>query len=186
MICYDDIVNLVEVLSSRRDPYDHHGPRVREMTERMALALDMSANESQLMMIGASLHDIGKFLVPDDVLNVPRRLTKNEMALVKVHPLEGWKMINELDYDPIVQDIILHHHENFDGSGYPDRLKGEEITIHARIVAIADRFDAMSSRRPYRQGLSIAEIKRQMENESGWAFDPQILDVFFEKIVNDG
>jgi HD-GYP domain-containing protein (c-di-GMP phosphodiesterase class II) len=106
--------------------------------------------------------------------------------MVKVHPLNGWKIIRPLEYDPIIQDIILHHHENFDGSGYPDRLKGEDISIHARVIRVADAFDAMHSRRPYRLEMSFEEVKRQMENESGWAYDPKLLEAFFAKVASNG
>lgn len=185
MICYPDVVAMVAELCGMRDAYDHHAPRVSNMAAQFAEMIGLSTAEANMVYIGAALHDIGKLLVPDELLNVPRKLTRHEMAQIKVHPLEGWKITRRLGYDPIIQDIILHHHENLNGSGYPDRLQGDEISKHARIIRIVDTFDAMSNRRAYRQALQFDEIRDQMQADAGRVFDPKLLDIFFNKVVHN-
>jgi putative nucleotidyltransferase with HDIG domain len=179
---YDDVIALVEELSSRRDPYNHHAPRVAGYAVKLAELLNLTKPEIELVRVGAHLHDIGKLTVRDEVINSARKLTHDEMMRVRLHTTEGYKMAVTLNYPQIVQDIILHHHENLDGTGYPDRLKGSEISMYVRIVSIADRYDAMISHRPYRKALSFENTKLQMTAERGLTFDPQFLDLFFNKV----
>lgn len=176
---------LVAQLTSKRDPYDHHASRVADLAVKMARLLDLPEEQVGLIEVGAHLHDMGKLLVRDDVLNVPRKVTKAEFAMIKVHTSEGYKIARDLGYAPIIQDIILHHHENWDGTGYPDRLKGATISLPARIVHVVDAFDAMTSQRPYRKPLIFAFVRAELEKHAGAMFDPQLVDLFFKKAVRE-
>jgi HD-GYP domain-containing protein (c-di-GMP phosphodiesterase class II) len=116
--------------------------------------------------------------VPDNILNKPGRLTPEEYEVVKRHPEFGWTVIRKLPGLEQTSLYVLHHHENFDGTGYPARLKGSEIPIGSRIVSVIDAFDAMVSSRPYRNGLPIAEAIRRLTEASGTQFDPSVIHSF--------
>ena len=128
--------------------------------------------------MGALLHDIGKVGVPDSILNKPARLTDEEYAVVKRHPEFGWTVLRNLPGFERTSLYVLHHHENFNGTGYPAQLKGSEIPIGARIVSVIDAFDAMVSSRPYRRGLPFEEAARRLRESSGTQFDPGVVQTF--------
>ena len=128
--------------------------------------------------MGALLHDIGKIGVPDAILNKPGRLTPEEFEIVKRHPEFGWTVIRNLPGLGQTSLYVLHHHENYDGTGYPARLKGSEIPIGARIVSVIDAFDAMVSSRPYRAGLPLEEAIRRLQEASGTQFDAAVVKSF--------
>jgi len=154
--------------------------RVAEYCLSVGSKLNLSTIEMRDLYLGAMLHDIGKFNTADDVLNKPDRLNLREETLTREHTLKGTLFvvgINDLGH---VAPTILHHHEHWDGSGYPARLKGEQIPLHARIVAIADAFDAMISNRSYREGLDKEAALRELVKKKGTQFDPFIVDVFIE------
>jgi HD-GYP domain-containing protein (c-di-GMP phosphodiesterase class II) len=155
-----------------------HSTRLAEWGLRVAR--DLGAAESGLadLEMGALLHDIGKIGVPDSILNKPASLTNEEYAIVKRHPEFGWAVIRNLPGLEHAGLYVLHHHENFDGTGYPARLKGTEIPIGSRIVSVIDAFDAMVSSRPYRNGLPLAEAFRRLRESSGTQFDPVIVQSF--------
>jgi HD-GYP domain-containing protein (c-di-GMP phosphodiesterase class II) len=146
----------------------------------LRVARDLGVQESGMSDIemGALLHDIGKIGVPDQVLNKPSRLTSDEYDLVKKHPEFGWTVIRNLPGLQRTSLYVLHHHENFDGTGYPAKLKGSEIPIGARIVSVIDAFDAMVSSRPYRQGMPLQEAIRRLNEASGTQFDPAVIASF--------
>jgi HD-GYP domain-containing protein (c-di-GMP phosphodiesterase class II) len=124
------------------------------------------------------LHDIGKVGVPDVILNKPGRLTTEEYEVVKRHPEFGWTVIRNLPGFEQTSLYVLHHHENFDGTGYPSRLKGWETPIGARILSVIDAFDAMVSSRPYRAGMPLDEAIRRLHQASGTQFDPDVVQSF--------
>ncbi|MQR93852.1 HD-GYP domain-containing protein [Fictibacillus phosphorivorans] len=126
----------------------------------------------------ALIHDIGKISTPDAVLLKNGRLTEAEYEIMKKHPVEGMKLAKSFGYSDCVLTGILHHHERYDGLGYPYRLKGKDIPIYSRILAVADSFDAMTSNRAYRQGMTPWEAKKEIENQSGKMYDPFIVEVF--------
>jgi HD-GYP domain-containing protein (c-di-GMP phosphodiesterase class II) len=128
--------------------------------------------------MGALLHDIGKIGVPDHILNKPGRLTPEEYEVVKRHPEFGWTVIRNLPGMEQTSLYVLHHHENFDGTGYPARLQGAEIPIGSRIVSVIDAFDAMVSSRPYRDGMPVDEALRRLVEASGTQFDPAVIESF--------
>lgn len=171
----------IRVLVSRieeKDPYTHgHTERVAEYAVGIARAMDFPPEEVQRIQFGAFLHDIGKVHTEDHVLRKPDALTEEEWKIVKMHPLRGAEMVRGVRFLERVVDIIRHHHERIDGKGYPDGLSGDEISLAARIVNVADAFDAMTTDRPYRTGLDTDEAIRQLQEKSGTQFAPEVVEV---------
>ncbi len=168
-----------------KDTYTQgHAKRVTEFSLSIGSKLNLSENELRDLYLGAILHDIGKIGTDEEVLNKPESLNRREEILVREHPLKGTLFIVGIENLSHIVPVILHHHEHWDGSGYPGRLKGEQIPLHARIVAVADAFDAMISNRSYREGLhkdsAISELIKKKDSQ----FDPFIVDVFIE-CLND-
>jgi len=155
-----------------------HCRRVSQNSVRMGEALSLSSFELQNLKWGAYLHDVGKIGVPEHILLKPGDLTKEERAVVERHPLMGWTMLRGIDFLSYATDVVLSHHERFDGGGYPKRLSGTDIPLHARIFAVMDALDAMTSERPYRPPLPYAEACRDLESKAGTQFDPEILSIF--------
>jgi putative nucleotidyltransferase with HDIG domain len=129
--------------------------------------------------IGALLHDIGKIIVPTEVLNKPGKLTEEEWAIMKRHPEAGLELVADIDFPGDITAIIRNHHERWDGTGYPDRLKGDEIPLAARILCVADVYDALTTTRSYRPGLTHARAAEIMRSSEG-QFDPELLEIFLE------
>jgi HD-GYP domain-containing protein (c-di-GMP phosphodiesterase class II) len=155
-----------------------HSTRLAEWGLRVARELGVAESCMLDLEMGALLHDIGKIGVPDNILNKPGRLTPEEFEVVKRHPEFGWTVIRKLPGLEQTSLYVLHHHENFDGTGYPARLAGSEIPIGSRIVSVIDAFDAMVSSRPYRKGLPLEEAIRRLHEASGTQFDPAVIRSF--------
>ncbi len=155
-----------------------HSTRLAEWGLRVARDLGVPENSMHDIEMGALLHDIGKIGVPDHILNKPGRLTEEEFEFVKRHPEFGWTVIRKLPGLEQTSLYVLHHHENFDGTGYPAHLKGSEIPVGSRIVSVIDAFDAMVSSRPYRKGLPLVEALRRLHAASGTQFDPAVIARF--------
>lgn len=156
-----------------KDPYTaHHSRRVAHYSTMMARVLGLDEFEVQRIRIGALMHDIGKVAVPGTVIRKPSKLTEEEMNLMKAHVEAGADIVGGLEILNKATDIVRHHHENYDGSGYPSGLKGANIPVGARIVFVADAFDALTTDRPYRKGRSPEEAMRVLEESTGTQFDP--------------
>jgi HD-GYP domain-containing protein (c-di-GMP phosphodiesterase class II) len=155
-----------------------HSTRLAEWALRVARDLGVSEKYMPHLEMGALLHDIGKIGVPDGVLNKPGRLTAEEYEMVKRHPEFGWTVVRNLPGMEQTSLYVLHHHENFDGTGYPARLRGSETPIGARIVSVIDAFDAMVSSRPYRAGMPTEEAIKRLHQSSGTQFDPEVVKSF--------
>jgi HD-GYP domain-containing protein (c-di-GMP phosphodiesterase class II) len=155
-----------------------HSTRLAEWGLRVARDLGVPEKCMPDLEMGALLHDIGKIGVPDGILNKPSRLTAEEYEVVKRHPEFGWTVIRNLPGMEQTSLYVLHHHENFDGTGYPARLRGSETPIGARIVSVIDAFDAMVSSRPYRAGLPLEEAIKRLHQSSGTQFDPAVVGSF--------
>jgi 4-methyl-5(b-hydroxyethyl)-thiazole monophosphate biosynthesis len=168
-----------------KDPYTQgHAKRVTEFSLSVGSKLNLPESEMRDLYLGAILHDIGKIGTDEEVLNKPGSLNKHEETLVREHSLKGTLFIAGIENLSHIIPVILHHHEHWDGSGYPGRLKGELIPLHARIVAIADAYDAMISNRSFRDGMSADDASRELVKKKGSQFDPFIVDVFIE-CLND-
>jgi putative nucleotidyltransferase with HDIG domain len=155
-----------------------HSTRLAEWALHVAGELGLDEGAQKDIEIAALLHDIGKVGIPDAILNKPARLTAEEYALMKKHPEYGWAVLRQIPGMERASLIILHHHESFDGSGYPGNLKGEEIPMGSRIVSVIDAFDAMVSSRPYRAGMPFEEAERRLLKATGTQFDPLVISSF--------
>src|SRR5579872_7273515 len=157
-----------------------HSTRLAEWALHVAREVGMPEAALGDMEIAALLHDIGKVGIPDAILNKPAKLTAEEYQVMKRHPEYGWAVLRQIPGMKIASLIILHHHESYDGTGYPAGLKETEIPIGSRIVSVIDSFDAMVSNRPYRKGLPVEEAIRRLLADSGSQFDPSVVQPFIE------
>jgi putative two-component system response regulator len=181
----DTIKALIEAIDAK-DPHTRgHSDRVRKMSLRIAMKLGFNENRLEGLGYGALLHDIGMFGIRDEVLQKQGPLTPEEYEHIQEHPLIGVKIVEEIDFFKDQVPMIRHHHEHFDGSGYPDRLAGEEIPIEARIIAVSDAFDAMTSARPHRTKMTFESTLAEMRKHKGKQFDSDILEVFMSEKLYD-
>ncbi|MBQ6163477.1 MAG: HD domain-containing protein, partial [Clostridia bacterium] len=171
-------VDAKDVLTSK------HSQRVSEYSVLIAKKIGFSEDERENLRKAALLHDIGKIGIPESILNKPERLTDREYAIMKTHVTSGADILKDFTLIEHVVEGAKYHHERFDGNGYPDGLKGKNIPLYGRIIAIADAFDAMTANRVYRKRLDFAEVLRELKNGRGSQFDPELLDVFLEVIDN--
>lgn len=171
---------LLAALNIRDTETEGHSERVAAYTMAMATRLGLSAQELHAIELGALLHDIGKIGVPDSILYKPGPLTPEEWEVMKQHPVIGYQMCVKVEALRPAAPIVLHHHERWDGKGYPHGLAGEAIPLGARIFAIADALDAMTSDRPYRKALSFAQARDEIVRCSGQQFDPHMVELFLE------
>jgi putative nucleotidyltransferase with HDIG domain len=168
-----------------RDAYTgKHAERVTAYGLEIARAMGRSLAYSANIEFGFLLHDIGKVAIPDAILYKPGALTAEERALMAQHPVIGAKIVREIEFLTDATDVVRSHHERWDGSGYPDGLEGEEIPLPARVFAVADVLDALTTDRPYRTASPFAHARRMIVAESGEHFDPQVIDAF--KSIEDG
>jgi len=175
------LLQFVDALSSAvelRDPYTSgHQRRVAALACAIAEEMGLSAEEIQVIRVAALLHDIGKALfVPIEILSKPGKLTDLEMALIREHPKAGYEILRKVEFPWPVAEIVYQHHERLDGSGYPRGLKGEEILLEARIIAVADVVEAMSSHRPYRPALGVDEALAEIRKNAGKLYDPKVVE----------
>jgi putative two-component system response regulator len=176
------IAGLSHALDLRDRETEGHSRRVTELTVRLAGALNMSDEEIKHLRRGALLHDVGKIGIPDSILHKPAELTDEEWAIMRRHPQFAYDMLSAIEYLRPALDIPYSHHERWDGTGYPRGLKGEEIPMVARLFAVADVWDAVTSNRPYRGAWTEEEAFAYIREQSGKHFDPKVVDLFFSVI----
>ena len=158
-----------------RDPYtEGHTHRVTSYALSIARELGWQSTKLEQVQLGCELHDVGKIAIPDRILQKTQRLTCEEFGIIRTHPEVGAKMIRTIPYLESALPYVLHHHERWDGTGYPYRLAAEAIPIEGRLTAVADAFDAMTSDRPYRKGMPLPEAIVEIENGIGKQFDPKM------------
>jgi putative nucleotidyltransferase with HDIG domain len=164
-----------------RDPYTRgHSTRVTQIAEAIARRLGWDEEQLKLLYVGGPLHDVGKLGVSGEVLAKPGRLDENELAQIREHPKLGARILLRVAALRGALPYVLYHHERWDGGGYPTGRAGEEIPLEARVLAVADAFDAMTSDRPYRPALDRHEAIAEVARCSGTQFDPEIVRVFLE------
>jgi putative nucleotidyltransferase with HDIG domain len=174
----DTITAFVNAIESK-DPYlKGHSARVALYATEIARTMGLDEETVQVVSRGAMLHDLGKLSIMDTILRKPERLTEDEFTLIKAHPVVGERILKPLRFLAREACAVRHHHERFDGSGYPDGLSGEDIPLAARIVTVADVFDAVTSNRPYRTALPIEAARQEIVRGRGTHFDPQAADAF--------
>jgi len=184
---HDLILCIISALEAR-DPYtSHHSSRVAEMTETICELMGLDEEEKEIYHIAAHLHDIGKIGIRDNVLLKEGKLNDEEWNIMKSHSEQGYNILMNAKSFEVVADIVRSHHERYDGNGYPDGLKGTDIPLGARIIAIADSIDAMISDRPYRKGMDTEICKEQIRKNIGIMYDPGIATevlVHWDKVLS--
>jgi putative nucleotidyltransferase with HDIG domain len=181
-IYYDTLRSLAKALEARDDYTRGHSDRVADLALAIASELALAEADCHLIYNSALLHDIGKIGVRDEVLLKPRKLTDEEMAIIRKHPSFGCAILGPLKFLGRVAELVGCHHERWDGNGYPARLRGEEIPLASRIISVADAYDAMTSSRPYRAALSHREALDEIERECGRQHDPRVVEAFLRVI----
>lgn len=171
---------LVRALEMRDFETRGHSERVVTFSLRLGLELGLDQDTLHDLELGALLHDIGKIGVPDAVLHKPTRLNENDWKKMRMHTRYGEKILRDIPFLEGAAKIVVQHHERWDGRGYPNRLRGEEIDIGARVFAVADAFDAMISDRLYRSGRSYREALEEIQKHSGSQFDPEVVAAFVQ------
>ncbi|HWC26578.1 MAG TPA: HD domain-containing phosphohydrolase [Solirubrobacteraceae bacterium] len=162
-----------------RDAYTgRHAERVAAYGLQLADAYGMRLGDQPEIEFGFLLHDAGKVAVPDAILFKPGRLTNAERLIIEQHPVTGSEIVRDIEFLGAARDVIRHHHERWDGTGYPDRLAGEEIPLSARIFAVADTLDALTTNRPYRRASTIAQARAIILQAGGTHFDPEVVEAF--------
>jgi len=158
-----------------KDPYTRwHSTNVAKYAVAIARELGLSPSQLEDIHIAAILHDVGKIGISERIIDKPEGLSDEEYAIMKDHPAHGMRILEPIGFTPAIVDGIFQHHERYDGTGYPRGLSGERISLTARILNVADTIDAMISARPYHEGISEEMVLRELEQESGRQFDPEI------------
>jgi len=157
-----------------------HTRRVADTTVKLARMMDFEEEKLNHVRRGALLHDVGKIGIPDSILFKPGKLTEEEWEIMRRHPVMAYQMLSSIEYLRPALNIPYYHHEKYDGSGYPNGLKGDEIPLEARIFAIIDVYDALNSDRPYRKAWTKDKTVAYIKEQSGKHFDPQVVEVFLK------
>ncbi|WP_374544621.1 HD-GYP domain-containing protein [Rhodoblastus sp.] len=180
-------VAVIRALGELRDPYTAgHERRVGDLAAAIGGELGFEEQRRQGLRIAGYLHDIGKIAIPTEILSKPGRLSPAEFALIQEHPAKGYEILSNVDFPWPVALVAMQHHERMDGSGYPQGLKNEQITVKARIVAIADVVESMSAHRPYRPAHGIDQALAEIERGKGTAFDADAVDACLHLVRNKG
>jgi putative nucleotidyltransferase with HDIG domain len=175
----DDMIEMIIITLDARDPYTYsHSERVAALSVLIATEMGFSEEGIEKIHIAAHLHDIGKIGVPDIVLNKEGKLSREELVQMQSHSLIGYNILNKIDLFKEIEVIVLHHHERFDGEGYPNNVKGDRIPIESRIIAVADSFDAITSDRSYRKGSSYKVGFEEINEHKGDQFCPDAIKYF--------
>jgi len=178
-LALEDLADVVDM----RDHYTfEHSRRVAELARATARQLRLPADEVELITMAGRVHDVGKIGIKSTVLMKPGGLSEREFAEMRSHPVVGARLIGNFPQFARGRAYVLHHHERFDGKGYPEKLAGEQIPFGARVLAVADAWDAMTSHRAYRQALPMARVYAELERGRGAQFDPAVLDAFLQAL----
>ena len=185
-LLFDSTVHALAITTEKRDQYTAgHQLRVADLACAIGEEMGLPENVIRNIRIAGSLHDIGKLFVPLDILSQPSKLNNIERLFVMTHSEAGYDVLKDIPFDGPIPLIIMQHHERMDGSGYPSGLKGTEILIEARILAVADTFEAMASHRPYRPSLGIVKAMAEIANNAGTLYDPDVVNACLA-VVKEG
>ena len=183
---YLDTIGILRQTVEAKDPYTRgHSDRVSEYSVLIGQKLNLDEKTLHTLKIGGLFHDIGKIGIPDSILLKESKLDDNEYSQIKNHPSIGAHILGNVQMFADIIPIVLHHHERYDGHGYPSQLKGDDIPYIARIAAVADTFDAMTSKRSYRNALPLDVVKDEIKRCENTQFDPQIAEVFLNILNNE-
>jgi len=179
LLAYDaTIQGWSQALDLRDKETEGHAQRVTEMTLRLAQQIGIPNTELEHVRRGTLLHDIGKMGIPDSILLKPGKLTEQEWVIMRRHPVFAFELLSAIAYLKPALDIPHYHHEKWDGSGYPDGLKGDQIPLYARIFAVVDVYDALTNERPYRPAWTVEKALAYIREQSGTHFDPRVVEAF--------
>ena len=173
---------LIKPLESRDSLIGDHLKAVSRLASRIGSKMSLPLERMDALALGALLHDVGKIGVPDRILQKPGRLTAEEYEMIKRHPVLGAEMLAPVEELAPAAPLVRHHHERFDGRGYPDGLRGEDIPVEARVVCVADAFDSMIRGRPYGYEISREAAMEEVERNSGTQFDPRVVRALLEVV----
>lgn len=180
------ITQVIEATMAARDPYTvKHQRRVTQLALSIAGKMNLSADSTEKLRIAGNLHDLGKVGVPTEILVKPGRLTDLEFSIIKNHPMVGFEILRPLDLPLSTTQIVVQHHERWNGSGYPHGLAGHNILLEARIIGVADVVEAMASDRPYRPALGLAQAMAELAQNKGVLYDPMVVDACSQLYVEN-
>jgi diguanylate cyclase (GGDEF)-like protein len=179
----NSIKSMIKAYHEKNPREEDHSHRVSKLCEKFGMALGMGDDDINKLKAISHLHDIGKIAIDEAILNKPGKLTADEWETIKKHPEIGARIISTSDEYVVIADDILSHHERFDGQGYPFGISGTKIPIRARIIAIIDAFDAMTSDRPYRKAMPQKEAVEELKRCAGTQFDPELVRVFIREVL---
>ncbi|MDI7252887.1 MAG: HD-GYP domain-containing protein, partial [Actinomycetota bacterium] len=183
---YIEVITALANAIDARDAYTHgHSNRVMEYSVALAEGMGLSPEEVDVIRHASILHDVGKIGIREKILKKPGLLTEEERREMEYHPFIGTRILQSVKLLEPVMPLVYHHHERYDGTGYPDGLKGEEIPLGSRIIAVADAFESMTSDRPYRKALPLEEALAELRRGAGRQFDPRVVEVFL-RLVEEG
>ena len=183
----EDIVHAMAVTVEMKDPYTAgHQRRVAKLACAIAREMGLSEKQTEGIRIAAILHDIGKILIPEDILNKPSKLADVEMEKIKTHPQVGSDILKTIEFEWPIAKIVLQHHERINKSGYPYQLDGKDIIIDGKIVAVADVVEAMCSARPYRPAHSIEEALQEISINKGILYDKDVVEACIKLFTEKG
>ncbi|MER2143698.1 MAG: HD domain-containing phosphohydrolase, partial [Eubacteriales bacterium] len=181
----ETIMAIAKTVDAKDGRTSQHSQRVSQYSMMIGKELGFDEKECENLRRAALMHDIGKIGIPDKILNKPDRLTDEEYAVMKTHVTHGAEILKDFTLIEHVVDGARYHHERYDGRGYPDGLKGEEIPLYGRIIGVADAFDAMTANRVYRKQMDFSYVFNEMKNGKGTQFDPQIVDILL-RLIDEG
>lgn len=176
---------LVDTFEIRSEFSRGHSKRVSELVVQLGKKLGLGGESLDDLRLGGLLHDIGKIAVPESILNKPGELSKEDISVIREHPVIGYEMCRPVGLPDCVLKMVRNHHENLDGNGYPDGLSGADVTLYMRIVAVADSFDAMCSRRAYREPMRVDQIVSELTRYAGTQFDPVVVEKLKELLEDE-
>ena len=170
-------VQSIALLVETKDPYTSgHQERVSQLARAIAKEMGLTKDQQDFVSTASIIHDLGKVSVPSELLSKPTKLSDLEFNLIRVHSQAGYNILKDIDFPWPVADVVLQHHERMDGSGYPQHLQGEDILLEARILAVADVVEAISSHRPYRPAMGISSALDEISKNKGILYDANVVD----------
>lgn len=182
---HEGVMMLAKAAEAKDDDTGEHVFRIQALTEKICRGLGLDVGRTRQIGLSSILHDVGKINIPDRILRKPGKLTLAEFEIMKTHTLAGERILGRTDFYQTAREIARNHHERWDGSGYPDGLSGASIPLAARIVSVADVYDALTSKRPYKSAWPRQRALEEMFQLKGKLFDPEILEAFFDHVITD-
>lgn len=181
------VIDVIVMAVESRDPYTSgHQKRVSDLAQAIASEMGLPMQQAEGIRLAGLVHDLGKISIPTEILSTPRKMSELEYSLVQTHSQNGYDILKEVDFDWPVAQMVYQHHERLDGSGYPRGLKGDDIILEAKIIAVADVVEAIASHRPYRPALGINTALEEIEHQQGVLYDPIVVGACLQLFRKQG